>query len=193
MLAPFLSFYTPTYRRPGRLQACLESVREQTAVADVEQVVVVDHVGVGVGGAFERVPRYAAALHGRYVHFLCDDDVLAGPTVVAQLRRIAAAEQYPDVIIVGSQKPGGLYPLRNAGPPELGGIDLGCFVVERHLWTAHSHRYGLRYEGDYDFIAHLWEVSQAGGEWAGARWSWHKELHFCTGEASRGRYEGQWP
>ena len=193
MLAPFLSFYTPTYRRPEQLQACMESVRQQTAVADVEQIVVPDHVGLGVGGMFERVPRYAAALHGRYVHFLCDDDILASPNAVARVRLQAGAEDYPDVMIVGSQKPGGMFPSANEGPPVLGSIDLGCFIVERSVWTEFAHCYGRRYEGDFDFISHLWEVSREGREWAGLRWSWHRELHFVTGAASRGRYEGQWP
>lgn len=191
-MAPFLSFYTPTYRRPEQLRACMKSVETQTRAAQVEQVIIPDFVGVGVGGTFERVPLYAPALHGHYVHFLCDDDVLASPTVVAQVERVAQTEGYPDVIIVGSMKPGGLFPSRNAGPPEEGSIDLGCFVVERTFWTDHCHRYGRRYEGDYDFIRHLWDVSESGEE-AGKRWSWHREIHFLTGAASRGRYEGQWP
>jgi len=193
MFAPFLSFYTPTYRRPDQLRACMASVQAQTAVADVEQVIIPDYVGIGVGGTFQRVPRYAAALNGRYVHFLCDDDVLASPHAVARVRLQAGAEDYPEVIIVGSQKPGGMFPSENHGPPVLGSIDLGCFIIERHLWQSQCHRYGQRYEGDYDFISHLWEISRDGAEWAGIRWSWHREIHFVTGAASRGRYEGQWP
>lgn len=189
---PFLSFYTPTYRRPQQLAACLASVQEQTHVSCVEQVVIVDHVGVGVGGAFERVPCYAQALHGEYVHFLCDDDILASATVVGRLKAIIDGERQqgrgPDVVIVGSRKPAGYFPAENHGPPVLGSIDLGCFVVRRELWLKYADAYGRRYEGDYDFIAAIWREQ---GE--AARWSWHNELHFLTGEASRGRYEGQWP
>jgi hypothetical protein len=193
MRQPFISFYTPTYRRPAQLANCLESVRTQTLARDCEQVVIPDHVGLGVGGMFERVPAYAGALHGRYVHFLCDDDVLAHQQAVAQLKAVVAAEDEPDVVIVGSQKPGGMFPTRNAGPPELGGIDLGCFVVKRDLWTTYAGEYGRRYEGDFDFIDRLWQQDQALPEGKRARWAWHKELHFVTGAASRGRFEGQWP
>jgi len=193
MATPFLSFYTPTFRRPEQLARCLASVGAQSAVKDVEQVVVVDHVGVGVGGAFEAVPFYANALHGEYVHFLCDDDVLAEPTVVARLKRFVDVERDeaglgPHVVIVGSQKPSGYYPAENHGPPVEGSIDLGCFVVRRDLWRTTCGLYGRRYEGDFDYINALWQLQPAVN-----RWSWHRELHFCTGAASRGRYEGQWP
>jgi len=192
-MAPFLSFYTPTYRRPEQLTACLASVQRQTAVKLIEQVVIPDHVGLGVGGMYHAVPAYADALHGEYVHFLCDDDTLKGPTVVADLKRIVEAERDaeglgPQVIIVGSQKPGGYYPHVNHGPPVEGSIDLGCFVVRRDVWRNTCNLYGRRYEGDADYIKALWAMNPPI-----ARWSWHRELHFCTGAASRGRYEGQWP
>jgi len=196
MADPFLSFYTPTYRRPDQLAHCLASVQQQTFAKLVEQVVIVDHIGVGVGGAFAAVPRYAAALHGEYVHFLCDDDVLAGVTVVGQLKRIIDSERDPygkgpEVVIVGSRKPGGYYPAENHGPPVEGSIDLGCGIIRRDFWTLTCDQYGRRYEGDYDHLSALWRITEASG--GSIRWSWHRELHFCTGAASRGRYEGQWP
>lgn len=187
---PFLTFYTPTFRRPEQLARCYESVRRQTHVQLVEQITVVDHLGVGVAGAFAAVPAYVGAVHGEYVHFLCDDDVLASETVVGKLWAAAMADGMPHVIVVGSQKPGGYYPSENHGPPVLGSIDLGCLVVRGDVWRAHAHLYGRRYEGDYDFAAALWDR-----EWNGERlrWAWHRDLHFVTGAASRGRYEGQWP
>jgi hypothetical protein len=110
---------------------------------------------------------------------------------VRQLKAIVDAERQagigPDVVIVGSRKPGGYFPTANGGPPILGGIDLGCFVVKRNVWAAHCDHYGRRYEGDFDFIDHLWRAVGPN------RFSWHNELHFVNGEASRGRYEGQWP
>lgn len=197
MPQPFLSFYTPTYRRPAQLAACLHSVQRQTHVKDVEQVVVVDHVGLGVGGMFAAVPMYAPALHGEYVHFLCDDDALAGDDVVGRLKAIVDAERIdgvgPEVVIVGSQKPGGYFPAENRGPPILGSIDLGCFVVRRDIWNKYCASYGRRYEGDFDFINTIWRATGERGDEPPYRWSWHKDMHFCTGSASRGRYEGQWP
>lgn len=196
---PFVSFYTPTYRRPEQLARCLASVQAQTQAKLVEQIVVVDHVGIGVGGMFEAVPRYADALHGEYVHFLCDDDVLAASDVVARLKRIVDSERDkaglgPHVVIVGSQKPGGYFPSQNHGPPVEGSIDLGCFVVRADVWKTTCQLYGRRYEGDFDYISALWKLGQVEPPaYSIMRWSWHRELHFCTGAASRGRYEGQWP
>jgi glycosyltransferase involved in cell wall biosynthesis len=212
MAEPFLSFYTPTYRRPQQLAACIASIQNQTRANRCEQIIVPDFVGVGVGGMFAAVPRHASNLHGEYVHFLCDDDVLAGGDVVRRLEAIVDAERDgdgagPDIVIVGSQKPGGYFPHVNEGPPVLGSIDLGCIVVHRrNVWNGHCSQFGRRYEGDYDFVAHLWAMTEAvkNLDWSaenarGAarhapwRWSWHRDLHFVTGAASRGKYEGQWP
>lgn len=156
--APFLSFYTPTYRRPQRLAACLESVRVQTV--HCEQVVIVDHVGIGIAGMYATVARYASALHGQYVHFLADDDTLAGPHVVAQVREFAIAHDSPDVIIVRAIKNGLLLPRVMEGPPVQGEIDLGCFIVRLDVWQAHANDYGRRYEGDADFGAALWAAGR---------------------------------
>jgi glycosyltransferase involved in cell wall biosynthesis len=49
-MTPFLTVLTPTYRRPVGLVACLESVWTQTAIDQIEQVVMVDHIGLGIGG-----------------------------------------------------------------------------------------------------------------------------------------------
>jgi len=179
-VTPFLSLYTPTYRRPQGLAANLASVQAQTAVADVEQIVIPDHVGIGIGGMFSRVPQYAEAVHGRYVAFLCDDDVLAGPTVVEQLKDVAKAEGYPPLIIVRTQKGGAVWPAGDAWPPRMGQIDLNCLIVRSDIWRSHVHCYGKRYEGDFDFAAALW----AHGVYAAPC-----ELLFSIGGVSRGAAE----
>ena len=179
-MTPFLSLYTPTYRRPQGLAANLASVQAQTAVADIEQIVIPDHVGIGIGGMFSRVPQYADAVHGRYVAFLCDDDVLAGPTVVEQLRDVAKAEGYPPLIIVRTQKGGAVWPDGNAWPPRMGAIDLNCLIVRSDIWRSHVHCYGNRYEGDFDFAAALWSH----GVYAAPC-----DLLFSIGGVSRGAAE----
>jgi hypothetical protein len=155
-MAPFLSFYTPTFRRPQALARCLASVAAQTAVDDVEQVVVVDHMGVGIAGMYQAIPRYASAIHGRYVHLLADDDVLASPTVVEQLRGFARAHGEPPVIVVRVQKNGLDLPMGGPWPPVCGRIDLGCLVTRGDVWHRHVANYGHRYEGDFDFADALW-------------------------------------
>lgn len=150
-MTPFITFYTPTHRRPQALGACLRSVWQQTAVGEVEQLVVPDHVGLGIGGMYRRIPDYAAAVHGRYVHLLADDDELAAPNVVEQLIRFAERESNPPVIIVRAEKDGMEFPLGMPWPPRQGEIDLGCLVTRVDVWRRHVGDYGNRYEGDFDF------------------------------------------
>ena len=156
----FLSFYTPTYKRPVQLARCQASVQAQTVPC--QQLIVRDEVGIGVDGMFRAVPRHAAGLWGQYVHMLADDDVLAGPDVVAQVQAVAHHEQQPDVIIVRALKNGLLLPLEMQGPPILGQIDLGCVITRRDVWLQHVHDYGAlgRYEGDYDHVSAMWRAGR---------------------------------
>lgn len=177
---PFITFYTPTYKRPRQLVACLESVGRQTAVDAIEQLVIPDHVGLGIGGMYRRVPLYLDAVHGEYVHLLADDDVLASPTVVEQARAFAHAQQFPPVILVNAVKSGLVWPCGKPWPPRLGMIDLGCFIVRADVWKAHAGDYGERYEGDFDFIN---AVAAAGHPAAVI------DLVFSIGAVSRGAPE----
>lgn len=148
---PFLSFYTPTYKRPQQLARCLASVANQTLVREIEHVVIPDHVGLGIGGMYQRVPAYKDAIHGQYVHFLADDDVLASPGVVEAVKQAAEQNHNPPMLIVRAIKGGLHLPFGQMWPPVCGQIDLGCFVTRADVWKAHAHCYGNRYEGDFDF------------------------------------------
>jgi hypothetical protein len=180
-MQPFLSFYTPTFRRPMALAKCMQSVQAQTLVEEIEQVVIVDHVGLGVAGMYERVPSYASSMHGRYVHMLADDDVLAGPHVVAQVRERAEREGFPPVLIVSAIKGHLTLPLDNAGPPICGRIDLGCLIVRNDVWQQHVKDYGSRYEGDFDIADALWK--------AGHQFVYARDIMFLIGAVSRGAAE----
>lgn len=152
-MTPFITFYTPTYRRPRGLAACLESVRTQTAVDAIEQIVIPDHIGIGIAGMYRSIPDYADCVHGDYVHVLADDDVLASPTVVEQVRDFARKHDHPALILVAVRKNGSV--ILPSWPPALGAIDLGNMIVRGDVWEAHAGAYGSRYEGDYDFAAAL--------------------------------------
>jgi hypothetical protein len=143
--------------------------------------VVPDYVGLGVDGMYARVPFYANALHGQYVHLLADDDVLAGPEVVAQLRERAVSEGLPPVLIVRAVKGSMVLPLENFGPPVCGRIDLGCLVVRRDVWQCHVCDYGKSYEGDFVFADALWK--------AGHRFVYATDVTFLHGAVSRGAAE----
>jgi len=154
-VTPFLTFYTPTFRRPKQLAACLASVAAQTAVERIEHIVVVDHIGLGIDGMYARIPSYVDAVHGRYVHVLADDDVLVDPEGVATVEAFANLMGHPEVILVRALKGELELPLNPVWPPQLGRIDLGCLIVRADIWKQHVTAYGQRYEGDYDFAAAL--------------------------------------
>ena len=154
-MAPFITLYTPTYRRPQALARCLASVQQQTAIESIEQIVIPDHVGVGVGGMFARIQEYAAAVHGRYVHILCDDDILASPTVVACVETFAESHGYPELILVGAIKGGRPWPSDPAWPPQFEKIDLGCGIVRADVWKRHVGDYQPVYAGDFTFFKAL--------------------------------------
>lgn len=179
-MTPFLTFYTPSFRRPQGLARCLASVQAQTAVESIEHIVIPDHLGVGVGGMFARIQQYADAVHGRYVHILCDDDFLASTTVVACVESFAEAQDYPELIIVDAEKGGSRWPTRPAWPPRFGYIDLGCGIVRADVWKRHVAEYQPVYEGDFTFFQAL---ADAGVKAA------HYPILFSVGLVSHGAAE----
>lgn len=179
---PFLSLYTPTFRRPTQLARCLESVGAQTAVDDLEQIVVPDHSGYGVaGGLYGRIGWYASALRGQYVNLLADDDQLADDTVVSTVKVFADSQGQPDVIVVRVCKNGLFLPLCDpTGEPICGQVDMTSFIVRGDIWHKHWPDYRVRYEGDYDHALALFK--------AGYRFAFCDVL-WAIGGASNGRPE----
>lgn len=172
---PFITFMTPTFRRPEALARNLASVGLQTEAERCEQIVFPDHVGYGIGGGlFGRLKWYATAARGRYVHVLQDDDVLAAHDVVARL--IVEAVDDPDVMVVKVRKDGKEYP---CGDKE-GDIDMASYIMRRDVWVHHVNDYGERYAGDFD---HFQAMRRVG------RWMKSVDLLFVTGKNRNGRPE----
>jgi hypothetical protein len=142
------------------LGRCLASVARQSDVQTLEQIVIVDHLGIGIDGMYTRVPDYADAVHGSYVHVLADDDELASPDVMAYVHAFAEDHGMPPVILVAVQK-GPLTFTAPSWPPELGNIDLGSLIVRADVWKAHAADWGHRYEGDFDFASALHRAGHA--------------------------------
>lgn len=184
MTQPFLSFYTPTLgpRRPKGLMACMESVCAQTAFCEIEHLVLPDYVGLGIaGGLYGRMPQYLDAFHGEYAHTLADDDVLASPTVVEEVKAFARANDNPPVIIVTVRKAHLTLPSADLNPPKCGHIDMGCVIQRHDIFRQFVQAYQTgRYEADYDHAYALW---QAGIPFA------VMPLLFVIGGASRGAAE----
>jgi hypothetical protein len=179
--APFISFYTPTYRRPSRLAKCMASVGRQTLAHEVEQLVVPDHAGYGVvGGLYGRLPWYAETLRGQYVHILCDDDELVSETVVANVKAFVERKQSPEVVIVKAIKGAFELPTCVGRQPEPSETDLSCYILRRDVWIRHYRDYGARYEGDYDHAMVLWKTGYR-----------HEflDMFFVEGGTSSGRPE----
>lgn len=179
---PFLTLYTPTFRRPRQLAKCLDSISQQTAAADVEQIVLPDHVGYGVGpGLFGRVAWIAPAVRGQYVNFLCDDDMLPDERAVEKLKAFAVARGNPDVIVCKVVKGALTLPLCDPeGEPVCGHCDLTSFIVRRDVWLSHLSDYSTRYEGDFDHAHAMWR--------AGRRFAFC-DMVWAIGGASNGRPE----
>lgn len=183
MTPPFLSLFTPTFRRPQQLAACIASVQAQTLAARIHHVIEPDYVGLGVGGMFARLATRPPTFYGEYVMFLGDDDVLAAKNAVARLEQIVRDSDHPDVVIVSTEKGHhGRLPYENHGPPVCGRIDLNCVVTRRDIWNLHAKDYGAgTYEADF---AHVHAMFQAG-----RRFHWAAELLLSRGAVSGGRAE----
>jgi hypothetical protein len=184
MSPTFITFVTPSYKRPKMLAACMASVGAQTLIHEIEHLVLPDHIGIGIEGMYAKLPQYASAVHGEYVHLLADDDVLADEHVVGEVKAFAELHGYPPVIIVEVVKhmeQGALcLPLNKFGPPVEGAIDLGCVITRNDVWKQHVGDYGKRYEGDADHLLAMWN---AGHKFA------YSDVYFLEGAVMRGRPE----
>ena len=176
----FLSVYTPTYRRPFLLALCKTSVAAQTLAC--EHVIVEDKVGIGIAGVYAAVPDHAHKVTGEYVMVLSDDNILADADFAADLATIAWDNDLPDVIVFKGQIETTTQPAAWCCEPIETMIDLSCFAVRREVWQDNARAWGHRYEGDFDFIHHLWAEE-------GYRFHWWDRLGFQALRISRGAPE----
>ena len=153
----FMTFYTPTYKRPTYLSICRSSVQAQTC-RDYQHMVIVDDSGIGVDGMFNDIRRHANAVRGEYVFILADDDRLLDPSGLEQVKAFAMANDYPPVIIVRNHKWGKTFPLIWGEAPEYTKIDTGNFIIRADVFLENVDQFGECYEGDFVFIDHLWKA-----------------------------------
>jgi len=161
---PFLTFYTPTYKRPRLLADCHTSIQMQSD-SDWEHVVIPDLVGIGINGVFREVKNNASKINGQYVYFLQDDDVIADEDMVRDIKKFAIANNYPPVIIARNIKGALNLPLNWHSEPLKGTIDLGSYIVRADVFKLHADQFGERYEGDFDFIHYLWDAGYEFAWW----------------------------
>lgn len=176
----FITFYTPTYKRPSYLAVCRQSVQKQTC-KDFQHMVIVDDTGIGVDGMFLDIRRHVEQIRGRYVYILADDDRLIDERCVKTLRDFCDQWGNPPVVIVKNWKWGQVFPLVWEAEPELTKIDTGNFVVRADVFRENADAFGLRYEGDFDFIHNLWNQ--------GYPFAWFDYLFSEMQVGGRGRTE----
>lgn len=151
----FMTFYTPTYKRPTYLALCRRSVQAQTC-RDFQHMVIVDDSGIGVDGMFHDIRRHAKAIRGDYVFILADDDRLIKAEGLGRVKAFAEANNRPPVIIVRNYKWGRTFPLIWEQAPEFTKIDTGNFIIRSDVFLENADHFGECYEGDWIFIEHLW-------------------------------------
>lgn len=152
----FLTLYTPTYKRPTYLAACKRSVQMQSD-ADYQHMVIVDDSGIGVDGMFRDIRWHVDQMRGEYIFILADDDRLYGRDSLRAVKAFASEHDTPPVIIVRNHKWGQVFPTVWRAEPQLGAIDTGNFIIRADIFRENADQFGLRYEGDFDFIHSLWE------------------------------------
>lgn len=150
--------------RAGLLAANVASLEAQTD-GDWQQTLLVDEVGRGIGWAQAQLASFAPS--GDYVWLLDDDNECLRPTLVAELKAMAAGR--PDVIMLRTER-GRLGVIPQNGywqrPPAHMHVDAACYVVRREIWERNRAAWlSARYQSDYDFIAAVFA--------AGVRVSWH--------------------
>lgn len=177
---PFLTFYTPTYKRPAALEKCKASVLAQSD-PDWEHVIIPDEIGIGIDGMYGAIQEHAHKCSGNYVTVLSDDDIITDVDYVAELKKLVEIEHHPPVVIVGVAKHGRILPDFWEKPPRVGHIDLLCIVVRRDIWLSYAHAWGRRYEGDGDFAEYLWKI--------GLRFAWLDRVIGTAQRVSAGRPE----
>jgi glycosyltransferase involved in cell wall biosynthesis len=155
---PFLTIYTPTYKRPKALEVCKQSIEAQTYDEQIEWILIADTVGIGIPGVYADVVNHVDKVHGDYVLFLSDDDYISDAKFVQKLHDFVKNNDNPAVVVYSIEKSGRILPTWMNSEPQLGHIDLSNFVVRSDVWKEHADKWGRRYEGDYDFIRALWDM-----------------------------------
>ena len=177
----FLTVYTPTYKRPKALTVCIESVKNQTHPNLIQHLIIPDEIGLGIDGMYSDIINHVDEVNGEYVLVLSDDDLLCNLDFARKLYDYIENNDYPEVVIIKAIKSGRVLPTIWNAKPQLGHIDLSCFVVRSDIWKANADKWGKRYEGDFDFINSLYEQ--------GYQFNWFDIIASKAQRISRGQPE----
>lgn len=151
----FLEVLTRFYKRPNLLAVNAKALSLQTD-PDYVQTILADETGAGIAASYERLAAYGPRLVGEYVWILDDDDVCTRPSLIEELKVIAAIDD-PDVIMVKMDHgPRGVLPDEShwQKPPEIACVGVSAFIVRKSVWQAHAGAFlPGNYAADFAFIA----------------------------------------
>lgn len=153
---PFLSIVTRCYQRPTMLAKNKRSVSSQTD-KDYEHLFIVDEEGAGLLAANRALAT--ARPGGEYVLVLDDDNRITDTRMIEALKE-AAIDRPALVFFKSDHSPTfGTMPhdVVWGKEPKRGHVDSANFITRRDWWERHIEAFGVRLEGDYEFLAAMWK------------------------------------
>lgn len=169
-MSAFLSIVTRHMTSRPRMFARQQASLQVQTDQDFEQVLIEDPIGHGLAWANAQFAVHAEGVHGAYVLALDDDDLLAEPTAIAQLKQVAHTTQ-ADIIMFRVRRANLDVLPDNAnwgGPPVAGHISGQCCIVRREVWQRHAAAWDQPRGADYAFLTELWQH--------GYQVAWHNQL-----------------
>jgi len=184
--APFLEIVTRHHAgRPSLIkhnQASLASLTNP----DWVQTLLVDDVGRGTPWANRQLASFKPK--GQWVWILEDDDICTRPTIVDELKTIAADKAVQVVMARGdySTHGVGVIPNRSWGrKPEFADVSMSCFFVRRDTYLRFADHFPARLAGDFAFISAVFD----GLGDVGSAVKWHDVQVVKTMQQGQGRPE----
>jgi hypothetical protein len=149
----FLSIITRVYKRPKMLAKCIASLESQSD-PDYQHIMLFDEIGIGIEGTHRKMRKMEwDHLEGQYVYLLDDDCTLASTESIATLKQFCQGSDYDMVFVKADVCERGILPKDWRSRPLCGRIDLGCAIMSQRLFKKAVKKYGLAYDGDFDFIS----------------------------------------
>lgn len=177
-----LSIITRTFNgRPAGMRRLVKSLAAQTS-QDFEHILLVDDKRRGVEWANANIKRVTPDVHGDYVMILDDDDYLIDSDFVRLLS--AQVEGSPEVVVIKMDMGNGLFLPADADwgrRPIHSRIAVSSHVTRRDVFIEHAPDFGLKYDGDFDYIDAVWKC--------GHEFKWWNRVVSKVGEVSHGKSE----
>lgn len=153
-----LTIVTRAYKRPDSLWRNIESVGRITPQHLVQQVLLVDQVGIGIPETYRRLR--SLDVEGRWVYILDDDDYLSMPDYF--MKTIMRAEVAGhDMVVVRMRHGDRVLPVQQQrAMPKSGEAGVSSIACRKDVWDVAKLSFGERYDGDIDYVQKAWTISK---------------------------------